>query len=70
MNAIIRLEKAGLSIPEIASALEVTEHSVRNYRTGRRFPKSAHYRRLIELGEERGLLFTADDFIASDDRAA
>lgn len=64
MNAISRLERAGLTVPEIAQALEVTEHTVRNYRAGRRFPQQHQYRRLIELGESRGLLFTADDFVA------
>lgn len=70
MNAITRLEKAGLTIPAIASALEVTEHTVRNYRAGRRFPQKDEYRRLIALGEERGLLFTAEDFVVVDDEAA
>lgn len=70
MNAITRLEKAGLTTAEIAVALDVTEHTVRNYRSGRRFPQRDEYARLISLGESRGLLFTADDFVVTDERAA
>lgn len=64
MNVISRLKKSGLTIPDIARALQCTEHTVRNYQRGRRFPERDAYRQLIELGESRGLLFTAEDFLA------
>lgn len=64
MNVINRLVKAGLTVPQIAAATGAEPPTVRSWRAGRRFPSRRSFEQLVKLGEGRGLLFTADDFIA------
>lgn len=67
MNAINRLRKSGLTTAQIAQGVGCTEHMVRLYERGLRFPSKKNFVCIVELAESRGLLLVARDFISDGD---
>lgn len=67
MKAIARLRRSGLTTRQIAQGLGCTEHLVRLYERGLRFPSKKTFVCAVELAESRGLLLTARDFIHEND---
>lgn len=63
MKAITKLLEAKVTTADIAAALECTEHAVRNYIRGDRFPAPAKFAALVELGRANGIEFAAADFV-------
>lgn len=63
MQAIERLRRSGLSTAQIAQGVGCTEHMVRLYERGQRFPSKNKFTCIVELAESRGLLLIARDFI-------
>lgn len=68
MNALTRLRKSGMTTRQIASGIGCTEHLVRLYDRGLRFPSKTNFICIVELAESRGLLLLARDFINDDDK--
>lgn len=67
MNAINRLRKSGLTTATIAKGVGCSEHMVRLYERGLRFPSKKKFVCIVELAESRGLLLVARDFIVAGD---
>ena len=67
MKAIARLRRSGLTTNQIAEGLGCTEHLIRLYERGLRFPSKKTFVCAVELAESCGLLLTARDFIHQKD---
>lgn len=70
MEAITRLEKSGLSVSEIATAVHVGQAAVRRWKRKECAPNSATRARLVQLAASRGLLLLAADFNVSTEAKA
>lgn len=68
MKALDRLRKSGLSNSQIASAVGCSDHLIRLYGRGMRFPSKKNFTCIVELAEARGLLLLARDFIGASDQ--
>jgi transcriptional regulator with XRE-family HTH domain len=67
MKAIDRLRKSGLTTTQVAAGIGCTEHMVRLYERGKRFPSKKNFVCMVELAESRGLMLVARDFISDGD---
>jgi transcriptional regulator with XRE-family HTH domain len=62
MQAIIRLESSGLTVPQIAKAAGVEPPAVRRWKRGETSPNAAARERLVSLAITRGVALMWSDF--------
>lgn len=67
VNAISILRRSGLTTAQIAHETKRTEHAIRYWERGDRFPDRDSYRALCDLAAKRGLHLVATDFIVAND---
>lgn len=62
MEAITRLEKSGVALPQIAAAAGVSPAAVRRWKRHECAPNGTTRSRLVEFAAQRGIVLLATDF--------